>query len=239
MNVAALGVLSASLLGSVHCAAMCGGFVCFYSGNAASRDAVRGHVLYNGGRFASYVLLGALAGLLGAGVTQLGALAGIGRAATILAGILMIAWGTSTLLAARGVHVGTARAPEAWQRLMGRVLYRVRSQPVGVRALLTGLLTTMLPCGWLYVFVVAAAGTGSMLQGMFLMSVFWLGTVPALVAIGIGAQRLVGPMARRLPAVGATVIMIMGLLALAGRLQFAVDMKHHAHSAHVAHEAAR
>src|SRR5512134_1314305 len=95
-----LGVLAASLVGSAHCAAMCGGFVCFYSGaGAPARDAamLRAHALYNVGRLMAYLLLGALAGLAGSGVTRLGALAGIGQAAAILAGLLMIGWALSVI----------------------------------------------------------------------------------------------------------------------------------------------
>ena len=58
-----LAVLGASLLGSVHCAAMCGGFVCLYSGTGASRHkGAAPHAAYNAGRLVSYLLLGALAG---------------------------------------------------------------------------------------------------------------------------------------------------------------------------------
>ena len=34
-----LGVLVASLVGSIHCAAMCGGFVCLYAGSGARVNA--------------------------------------------------------------------------------------------------------------------------------------------------------------------------------------------------------
>ena len=44
-------MLVASLLGSAHCAGMCGGFVCFYSGGTgATRATLRAHAPYNGGR---------------------------------------------------------------------------------------------------------------------------------------------------------------------------------------------
>ena len=63
----AAGVLMASLVGSVHCAGMCGGFVCFYAG-AGVNDAssprpslLHAHALYNIGRLLSYLILGALA----------------------------------------------------------------------------------------------------------------------------------------------------------------------------------
>ncbi len=225
MIPAALGVLAASLIGSVHCAAMCGGFVCFYSGATSGRAeplsgrrALQAHAAYNGGRLASYLLLGAIAGALGSGIATLGRMAGVAHAATVLAGVLMIGWAVSTIAAQRGVRIGAMHAPESWQRALGRVLHAVREQPPAIRAGLTGLLTTMLPCGWLYVFVATAGGTGSVRGGLTVMALFWLGTVPALVAVGVGAQRLFGPFRRRLPTVSAFAVLLMGILAISGRL---------------------
>ena len=215
----ASGILVASLVGSVHCAGMCGGFVCFYTGSASTTDAtaLRAHAMYNVGRLTSYLTLGAMAGAIGAGVASLGALVGLQHAAAVVAGTLMVGWAISTMAAQRGVRLRALRAPESWQRAMGRVLHAVREQPMGTRAWLTGLLTTMLPCGWLYVFVATAGGSGSVRAGVMTMAVFWLGTVPALLAVGLGAQRLFGPLRQRLPMLSAALVLVMGLLSISGR----------------------
>jgi len=228
------GVLIASLVGSVHCAGMCGGFVCFYAGSAKGNEpaALRAHVMYNVGRLTSYLLLGAIAGMLGAGVSKAGALVGISHAAAVVAGALMVGWAVSTIAAQRGVSLSALHAPVSWQRALGRVLHAVREQPIGVRAALTGLFTTMLPCGWLYVFVATAGGTGSVRTAVFTMAVFWLGTVPALVAVGVGAQTLLAPFRRRLPAFSAAVVLVMGLLSMSGRLLPGAAKNHEAHAPH-------
>ena len=94
-----LSVLGASLLGSVHCAAMCGGFVCLYSGTGSARQTgAAPHAAYNAGRLFSYLLLGALAGSVGHGVDRIGGVAGIGRLAAIIAGALMVVWGAARCL---------------------------------------------------------------------------------------------------------------------------------------------
>ncbi len=223
MIPAALGILVASLIGSVHCAAMCGGFVCFYAGAGPSGSndgpvALRAHAMYNVGRLASYLLLGAIAGALGAGVSMVGRMAGVAHAATVIAGALMIGWAISTIAAQRGVSIGAVHAPEAWQRALGKALHAVREQPMSVRAGLTGLLTTMLPCGWLYVFVATAGSTGTVRGGLTVMGIFWLGTVPALLAVGLGAQRVFGPLRKRLPSLSAVAVLVMGVLAMSGHL---------------------
>ena len=228
MTAAPFAILGASLIGSVHCAAMCGGFVCFYAGDSASpaprARAFHPHLMYNVGRLLAYAALGAAAGSLGGHITHWGALAGIARGAALVSGGLLIAWAVSDLMARSGLrvfrHVRNAGVPLVWQRAAGRVLLRIQQQPPPVRAFTTGVLTGALPCGWLYVFVAAAGGAGSALGGVFFMSVFWLGTVPALVAVGVGAQRILIPFRERLPQLGAAVVLVTGILTVSGRLAF-------------------
>ncbi len=91
MIAVAGAVLLASLLGSPHCAGMCGGFVCFYAGQGGRGQALA-HVAYNLGRLASYLLLGALAGLLGQTLDQAGAGAGLHRTAAVASGAVMVVY---------------------------------------------------------------------------------------------------------------------------------------------------
>ncbi|MEO7360636.1 MAG: sulfite exporter TauE/SafE family protein [Gemmatimonadaceae bacterium] len=237
----ALGVLTASVLGSVHCAGMCGPFVCFYTGSASresnslstmQRAVMHTHVLYNVGRLISYLLLGAIAGAMGSGITQAGGLAGVANGAALLAGVLMLAWGLHRVAALRGIRIRawpTSTLPLAMQKMMGNVLLKVKAQSPGARALVTGLVTTLLPCGWLYVFVVAAGGTGSAVRGMVLMAVFWLGNVPAMLAVGIGVQRAFGPLQRTLPMLSAITVTALGMFAVVQHFRMATMSMLHAH----------
>jgi len=211
-------VFVASLLGSVHCAGMCGPFVCFYAG-ADARASGWSHAAYNGGRLVSYLLLGAIAGALGAGVEQVGAGVGVSRAAGTLTGMLMIAWGVMTLLALRGVRVPMPAPVAGVQRWMASRLRDVRVLPPAGRALAVGLLTTLMPCGWLYAFVITAAGTGTVAGAMLTMMIFWTGTLPMMLAIGAGVRTLAGPLRKRLPVISALAIVAIGVLSLSGRLK--------------------
>jgi sulfite exporter TauE/SafE len=223
MSASLLGILGASLLGSAHCAAMCGGFVCVYASDARE---LRGHFLYNGGRLLSYLFLGIVAGAIGAGANHVGGIAGIGRAAAIVAGILMVTWGLTTLAGSSrlGLRISGLNAP---QRIIGRVLARLKDQPSTTRAFAMGLLTTLIPCGWLYVFVAAAGSTGNPFRGALVMLVFWIGTVPAMMAVGLGAQKFFGPFRRHLPVAGAIAVVLIGLLTLTGRVGASVAVHGH------------
>lgn len=215
-----LGVLIASLAGSVHCAAMCGAFVCAYAmprgpGSAAGP---RAHIAYHGGRLVSYALLGGLAGATGVGLDRAGAIAGVGRGAAIIAGVLMTVWAAAELARLRGVRVPQLRTTPA-AALLSRLLASGRGQSAERRALTLGLVTTLIPCGWLYVFVATAAATGSVAGAVAVMGVFWLGTVPMLLGVSLGATRLFGRPLRRWPVAAALVVLALGLLTISGRIQ--------------------
>lgn len=214
----ALAVLGASLLGSVHCAAMCGAFACFAAGRDSRRLA--DHAPYHAGRLASYLVLGALAGGLGHGLDRAGRLAGVSDLAVVAMALLLIGWGAATLVGALGTGAIRVRIPAWWQRRIGAILARLERRGRTMRGLVTGALTGLLPCGWLWAFVAIAAGTGNPLQGMAVMALLWLGAVPALVAVAAGLARLTGPWQRRLPAASAMLVMLLGLVALAAHLEW-------------------
>jgi sulfite exporter TauE/SafE len=215
--IALLGsVFATSLLGSLHCAGMCGGFVCFYSGGVGGRRLVP-HAAYNVGRLASYLALGALAGGLGAGLDRLGAAAGLGRLAAVVAGALMIVWGGLGVMRAAGARIPEPAAPGFLRARFAAALQAVHAQPPALRALTVGLVTTLLPCGFLYAYVTVAAGTGSPLGGVLVMAAFWAGTVPVMAGLGAAAGRLIAPLQRRLPALTASALVLIGLLTVTGK----------------------
>jgi sulfite exporter TauE/SafE len=212
-------VFVASLVGSLHCVGMCGGFVAFYSGGDGSSGSRRliGHAAYSGGRLVAYSLLGLGAGAVGAALDLAGSLAGVQRIAAILAGVVMVVWGILALLQIGGVKVFRHRSGSTVSRWLGRGISLVGDRPPVVRAATVGLLSGMLPCGWLWAFVVTAAGTGSAVGGVAVMTAFWAGTVPVLLALGLGAQVVAVPLRRHIPAVTAVILVGLGLYAIIGR----------------------
>jgi hypothetical protein len=207
------------MLGSLHCVGMCGGFVAFYSGADGSGGIRRllSHTAYSGGRLIAYAILGLAAGAIGAALDVAGSLAGVQRVAAVAAGVVMIVWGVLALLQVRGVRVfrhGSGSVIAGWLR---RGISLVGDRPPVVRAAAVGLLSGVLPCGWLWAFVVTAAGTGSALAGVAVMAAFWAGTVPALLALGLGAQLMAVPLRKHIPAVTALILVALGLYAIVGR----------------------
>jgi sulfite exporter TauE/SafE len=227
-------VFVASLIGSLHCVGMCGGFVAFYAGDQGDgkHGGAGAHTAYHLGRLLTYTALGALAGLLGAGMNRLGAFAGIQHIAMYLVGLLLILWGFLMLAQQSGYLRFQTRLPAVFQRTVFRAYKTLREQPNHRRALWLGLLTTALPCGWLYAFVLSAASTGDPLRGALVMYAFWAGTVPALLALGLGIRRLSLALGAWIPRLSAISLILIGLFAFSQRVQktlFPAQHKHHHH----------
>lgn len=237
MIALALSVLAASLLGSPHCAGMCGGLVAVYARGQPGRVASRwlDHLAYNGGRLVGYALLGAACGLLGGAVDLTGALAGVHEAAAGVAGILIALWGGLSLAEALGARPPIPGPPRALGRLVARGMAAVAPASPTSRALVMGLLTAGLPCGWLYLFVVTAGGTGTPWGGAAVMGLFWLGTLPVMVGLGVGVRALARPLTRVLPVGFAVAMIVLGLLAVAGRVR-APELPHVHQTPSGAHE---
>jgi len=220
MTTLLLTVFVASVVGSLHCIGMCGPFVAFYSGADGSGGARRllSHAAYSGGRLLTYAIFGLAAGAVGAALDVAGSLAGFQRIAAVIAGTTMILWGVLALLQLRGVRIfkhGSGDGRIA--RIFRRGFSLVSDKPPLVRASVVGLLSGFLPCGWLWAFVVTAAGTGSALSGAAVMTAFWAGTVPALLAVGFGTQLLSVPLRRHVPTLTAVLLVALGLIAIFGR----------------------
>lgn len=236
-----VAVFVASLLGSMHCAGMCGGLLLFAVGDTgrakpnaepeaeagdAPRPRAQGwrlHAAYHLGRLTTYSLLGAAAGAAGAALDLAGRLAGLQRAAAILAGCMLIGFGLIAAGRALGARIPHARVPKpllAFVERSQRAAFALRPLP---RAGAIGLLTTFLPCGWLYAFAITAAGTGSAAIGALTMAVFWLGTLPVMMTLGIGLRAMSGALGKHLPLVSACLVIIVGASSVIGRARLNPD----------------
>lgn len=214
-----IAIFTASLLGSLHCAGMCGAFVAFAVGTEQNRRLhALLHAAYNGGRLVTYCILGAIAGLLGSALDLGGSLIGLQHAAAIGAGSLMIGFGLIALARTSGIKLPNPPVPALLKNIVLKGHRTAVTKPPIIRALAVGMLTTLLPCGWLYAFAIVAAGTASPGNGALTMAVFWAGTLPVLVALGIGVQKLSGPLAKRIPTITALAIVAIGLMTVLGRI---------------------
>lgn len=219
MTALVLAVFLASLLGSTHCAGMCGAFLAFAVGDGGTFASARAlHAAYNLGRLATYVLLGIVAGAAGAAMDLGAGAVGVQRVAAIGAGAMMIGFGLVALLRSLGVRIGRFPVPGFMQRMALAGHRSAAELPPILRAGAVGLLTTLLPCGWLYAFVAAAAGTASPVLGAAAMAAFWLGTLPVMVTLGAAISGASAPLRRHLPLLTAILMTGAGLFTVAQRV---------------------
>ncbi|HYE62937.1 MAG TPA: sulfite exporter TauE/SafE family protein [Phycisphaerales bacterium] len=212
-------IFLASLLGSMHCAGMCGAFLAFAitpGEKPVSKAALQ--AAYHTGRLVTYTALGTLAGALGHAIDLGGSIAGLQRTAGALAGTMMVAFGLLAIARVMGVRLPRPPVPALMERALTAGHRAAFDLPPLARAAMTGLLTTLLPCGWLYAFVITAAGTANPAQGALAMLVFWLGTLPALIALGTGLQCLAGPLKRRLPLITSLAVVCVGVFTVITRM---------------------
>ena len=174
------------LLGSSHCIGMCGGIVSALTMGVDDRIGQRPrsmfayHLGYNGGRIASYVLVGLLAGAAGAGLVRLGVSPLAGK---LFASAFMIALGLYLANWWRGLAVLERLGQRLWRHIqpLGQRLFPIRNP---AQAFLLGMLWGWLPCGLVYAVVAWALTTGDTWQAALLMLGFGIGTLPALLIAG-------------------------------------------------------
>jgi sulfite exporter TauE/SafE len=83
--------------------------------------------------------------------------------------------------------------------------------------MLLGMLNGLLPCGLVYGALLVAASTGGPLPGAAGMMLFGLGTLPALLVVGMGAAAVSVRARQALTRVAGVVIVLVGLqLSLRG-----------------------
>ena len=214
-----LAAFLVGVLGGTHCFGMCGGIVGVLSSGLSlelqtSRwRLVAAQLAYNSGRISSYVVAGVLLGLFGQQLGEANLLPGfpvgnvIAAVFMILFGIYLAGWWHSLLWLERaGAHLWKYIEP------LGRRYIPVRS--VG-QAFLLGLVWGWLPCGMVYAVLALALTSGSGSAGGTLMLVFGLGTLPALLTMGLAVNTL-GRWIRepRVRLLAGVVVMVMGVFML-------------------------
>jgi sulfite exporter TauE/SafE len=207
------------LFSSMHCIGMCGSIIGTLTLSLSpdirnnKRQLLPFVFNYNAGRITSYTIAGALAGLIQSVIMlSLGELHGH-RLLQILSALIM---------AAAGLYIAGWFARFAyiekigiriWQKLepFGRKLIPIKTR---LNAYLFGMVWGWLPCGLVYTALALAATAGDVTKSALTMLFFGLGTLPAVMGVGImtGILAKLSKMQRFKQIVGLFMI-ILALLA--------------------------
>jgi len=212
--------LAAGFVGSAHCLGMCAGISGLFAVQGAAvslRAQWPMAAVYNGGRIVSYAVLGAIIGGFGSAVAaSIPKLAGPLR---FLTGTVIVLLGLQVAFDLHWLRAVERMGGALWQRLApaARRFLPVNSAP---RAFGLGLLWGWLPCGLVYSVLLIAATSGGAANGAITMLAFGFGTLPAMLATGLGAARLAALTRRRGTRLGLGLLIVaLGLATLAMPLQ--------------------
>lgn len=217
------------LLTAAHCVAMCGAIIGTLTLSlpqeirSQKRRLIPYVFAYNLGRITSYVtmglIMGSLMGLVGSmnhpvvlGVTGHDILQGASGLIMLGTGLYLANWFPRFALVERiGVPL--------WRRLepLGRRLIPVRSRK---QAFVFGTIWGWLPCGLVYNAVAVAATTGSGTRSALTMLAFGLGTLPAVMSMGVFTAWMAHLASlnglRRLAGLVIMMVAVINLLAMRG-----------------------
>lgn len=186
-----IAAFSLSLLGGLHCAGMCGGFVgALQMNRPRGVSATRLALGYHTGRVISYTTAGALAGAIGGSLF----------AADVLpVQVLLLVIGAAMLLAIGASMFGRNRWMKQLEpfgafvwRAVGPLARRVYPPTSARQALAAGLAWGWIPCGMVYAALPLALVAGGPLAGGLVMLAFGLGTLPNLLVLDAAAVKLAG-----------------------------------------------
>ena len=194
------------LVGSVHCAVMCGPLVIAVSATRVRMPFGLARWIYHGGRLTTYCAIGMLFGAVG----KTFALAGsqrwvsVGAGIAILVGLLLSS--RATLKTPSGVLV--MKLKTTFARLLQRRTLAAQFS--------LGALNGLLPCGLVYIAAAGAATTLSPAFGALHMATFGLGTLPLLLGVSLfgGKLRLYTTHARKL--ISVSLVLVAMLLIVRG-----------------------
>lgn len=194
-NASYLAAFVIGLFSSLHCIGMCGSIIgtLTYSLSPDIRNNKRilfSIVLsYNLGRIASYALAGAVVGTLHAFLSLPFSQGAAYRILQVL---------SAAVMAGAGLYIGGWFPRFAYIEKLGSRFWKLiepfgrKMIPVKTRtqALLFGMVWGWLPCGLIYTALALAATTGDIMHSSMTMLSFGLGTLPAVVGVGIMTSML-------------------------------------------------
>ncbi len=201
-------IFGVGLITGLHCLGMCGGFVLSYTAKDAEngRPSYWSHLLYGFGKTVSYALFGAFFGFVGSLISITPFIRGV---TAIAAGLFLVLFGLKMLgvfSILRRFHINQ---PESMTRFA--VEKRRRSKSPLFIGFFSGLL---LGCGPLQAMYVMAAGTSDPLMGAKILTLFGLGTLPALLSFGFLTNFFSATMTHRFFQVSGVILIFIGAMML-------------------------
>ncbi len=188
----------------MHCMGMCGPICMALPLGHEWRDRLWALMAYNISRISVYGLLGVFFGFVGAGLRLAGLQAGL----SVFAGSVMIVAAVFAIdLESKLVRWRPLQLLNRWVHTQLGMLLRHAEGSWWKMGLLNGLL----PCGLVYLAVAGSLSLGNLGWSGAYMLFFGLGTLPAMVAVGMAGQWLGHGIRRKIRLLYPPLMVMLGL----------------------------
>ncbi len=191
------------LLGSFHCAGMCGPIaLATPTVGHTNWQKTWGKFLYNIGRITTYATLGALFGTFGLGLK----LAGFQQSISIAAGVLII---LSVVVSSKRFSIISGFSLSFINKGFIAKLFKTKTYSA---LFAIGILNGLLPCGFVYIGLIGAVATQNFAEGALFMALFGLGTFPMMFGVSLIGQFLSGNTRSRINKLSPVFAILIGCL---------------------------
>jgi len=170
---------------------------------ASRREKFMPHLYFNLGRILSYTVLGAAVGALGSALSLSPTVNGV---ITIIAAVVMIILGLNILKFFPGLSRLIPKMPKA----LGHRVHILGERSDGKGSFALGAATFFLPCGFTQALQLYVLSQGSVLMGALTMFFFALGTLPALLTVGLVSSVAEGSPRRYLMKTAGVLVLVLG-----------------------------
>ena len=194
------------------CMAMVGGLVLGLSARhaalhpeATAQQKFRPHLFFNIGRIAGFAVLGGIIGLLGSAFKISAGFLGV---LTFVVSIVMIFLGLKLIGIFPFLQDKNIALPKSIAKFFG--LGNENREYSHRGAIMSGVATFFLPCGFTQAMQLYAVSSGSFFQGAAIMGLFALGTAPGLLGIGGLSSIFKGRKARIFFAAAGIAVILFG-----------------------------
>lgn len=171
--------------------------------NRPARQKMMPHFLFNSGRLTGFAAFGALVGLAGSALTLTPTMNAL---LVLCVAVLMIVLGVN-LLDIAPKRWGNVRPPKR----LAHAIHRLAESSHPAVPFILGAATFFLPCGFTQSMQLYALSTGNPIQAAFIMSIFALGTMPALLGVGYMSSIAKGRSLNLLTKAAGAFVVVIGL----------------------------
>jgi len=225
MNTTVVTSFIIGIMGSLHCAGMCGGLVTTLS-MGRPKVWVAGLLAYQFGRICTYTLLGMIAGIIGAVISGIAWFSQAQFYLSVLAGLMMVTFG---LHLAGWMPDPFTRAISRFYKYtgLGQWVASARSSTNPVSWYFVGVLNGLLPCGLVYAALSLNLAVGDPVNSSMGMFLFGLGTVPSMMLVPVIFRKVSTLVRARTVKVAAVLVVLIGVVTMLRGTDFLHHYMHH------------